>query len=166
GDNEGHGGILATNMANQNQLVPWLASTNPEIVLMHLGTNDVWSNRSTSSILSAFTELLADMRANNPRMVLLVAKIIPMDSAQSCSSCAQGVINLNNSLDSWAASQSTSVSPVVVVDIWTGFSSTADTSDGVHPTDAGHRKIANSWFPAVVNALNGVYGGGSSSSSS
>src|SRR6478752_7078592 len=44
GDNEGHGGILATNIANQNQLPAWLSATSPDIVLMHLGTNDVWSN--------------------------------------------------------------------------------------------------------------------------
>src|SRR5688572_31636067 len=41
GDNEGHGGFLATNIANQNQLVGWLSSTRPDIVIMHLGTNDV-----------------------------------------------------------------------------------------------------------------------------
>src|SRR6266568_8089483 len=40
GDNEGHGGYLATGIANQNQLPGWLSATNPDIVLMHLGTND------------------------------------------------------------------------------------------------------------------------------
>src|SRR6266508_456838 len=40
-DNEGHGGFLATNVANQNQLVGWLAATTPDIVVMHFGTNDV-----------------------------------------------------------------------------------------------------------------------------
>ena len=69
GDNEGHGGILATNMANANQLVPWLDATNPDIVLMHLGTNDAWSNRSTAAILSAFDTLVNQMRANNPAMI-------------------------------------------------------------------------------------------------
>lgn len=29
-------------MADQNQLPPWLAATRPDIVVMHLGTNDVW----------------------------------------------------------------------------------------------------------------------------
>ena len=44
GENEGHGGFLATNVASQNQLVGWLAATDPDVVLMHFGTNDVWSN--------------------------------------------------------------------------------------------------------------------------
>lgn len=41
GDNEGHGGFLATNIANQNQLPGWLSATRPDVVMMHLGTNDV-----------------------------------------------------------------------------------------------------------------------------
>ncbi|MEE3920002.1 hypothetical protein V2I01_22240 [Micromonospora sp. BRA006-A] len=41
GDNRGHGGYLATNVANQNLLPGWLAATRPDVVLMHFGTNDV-----------------------------------------------------------------------------------------------------------------------------
>lgn len=44
GANEGHGGALATNIVSLNELPGWLSATNPDIVLMHLGTNDVWSN--------------------------------------------------------------------------------------------------------------------------
>ena len=36
--------LLATGIADQNQLPGWLAATRPDIVLMHFGTNDVWSN--------------------------------------------------------------------------------------------------------------------------
>ena len=34
GENEGHGGYLATNIASQNQLPPWLSATKPDIVIM------------------------------------------------------------------------------------------------------------------------------------
>src|SRR5262245_15147833 len=65
GDNEGHGGYLATNVADQNLLPGWLSATRPDIVMMHFGTNDVWSNRPTSTILAAFTKLVGQMRAAN-----------------------------------------------------------------------------------------------------
>ena len=165
GDNEGHGGILATNMANQNQLPAWLAATNPDIVLMHLGTNDVWSSRPTATILAAFTTLVQQMRATNPKVKIIVAQIIPMDSASSCSTCGDGVIALNNALPTWAAGLATTASPISVVDLWTGFSATADTYDGVHPTNDGFQKMAVKWYPAVVNAL-GVAATSSSSSTS
>ena len=63
GDNEGHGGYLATNIANQNQLPGWLSATRPDIVMMHLGTNDVWSNIAPATILTAFGKLVDQMRA-------------------------------------------------------------------------------------------------------
>lgn len=72
GDNEGHGGFLVTNVANQNQLVGWLSATKPTIVLMHFGTNDVWNNIATNTILAAFTKLVDQMRASNPSMKILV----------------------------------------------------------------------------------------------
>lgn len=72
-DNEGHSGYLATNIADQNQLVPWLSATNPDIVLMHLGTNDMWNNKSTQQILAAYTKLVGQMRANNPSMKIIVS---------------------------------------------------------------------------------------------
>jgi lysophospholipase L1-like esterase len=152
GDNEGHGGILATNMANQNQLPAWLSATNPDIVLMHLGTNDVWSNIATNTILSAYSTLVDQMRANNPSMKILVAQIIPMNPS-SCSTCAQGVINLNAAIPAWASSKTTAQSPVIVVDQWTGFDDSTDTADGVHPNDSGNQKIANKWYSPLVAQL-------------
>ncbi|MBN2536289.1 MAG: hypothetical protein JXB88_25630 [Spirochaetales bacterium] len=155
GDNEGHGGILATNMADQNQLSPWLSATNPDIVLMHLGTNDCWSNRDTNTILNAFSKLVDQMRSNNPNMKILVAKIIPMDPSRSCSECNNNVTALNNAIPGWASGKSTSQSPITVVDQNSGFSYTSDTYDGVHPNDSGDQKIADKWYAALTPLLSG-----------
>ncbi len=152
GDNEGHGGFLATNVASQNQLVGWLAATRPDVVLMHFGTNDVWSNIPPSTILSAFTTLVGQMRASNPAMRILVAKIIPM-APSNCADCGQRAVAFNNAIPAWAAATSTQQSPVVVVDQWTGFSTSADTYDGVHPNASGDQKMSDKWYPALVNFL-------------
>ena len=75
-DNEGHSGFLATDIADQNLLVPWLSSANPDIVLMHLGTNDIWhKNLGANIILAAFTKLVGQMRANNPHMKIIVSNL-------------------------------------------------------------------------------------------
>lgn len=158
GENEGHGGILATNMADQNQLPPWLSQTSPDIIMMHLGTNDCWSARATSVILTAFSKLVDQMRANNPNMKILVAKIIPMNptGGSACAECPQRVIDLNNALPAWAAGKTTAQSPITLVDQWTGFSTATDTYDGVHPNDAGNVKIADKWFPPLTALLVGA----------
>ena len=67
GDNEGHGGALASGIVSQNQLPGWLAATSPDIVLMHLGTNDVWNGQSPTQVLASYTTLVGQMRADNPK---------------------------------------------------------------------------------------------------
>ncbi|MGW4940799.1 cellulose binding domain-containing protein [Actinoplanes sp. NPDC004185] len=152
GENEGHGGFLATNVADQNQLPGWLSATDPDVVMMHFGTNDVWSNRSPATILAAFTKLVGQMRASNPAMKILVAQILPM-TPSNCAECTQRVIDFNAAIPAWAAATSTAASPVTVVDQWTGFNTATDTPDGVHPNDSGNRKIADRWYPALLAAI-------------
>ncbi|KAJ4403498.1 hypothetical protein N0V91_006551 [Didymella pomorum] len=152
GENEGHGGYLAINIANQDLLPGWLSSTKPDVVVMHLGTNDVWNNKSPATITFAFSKLVDQMRASKPTMKILVAKIIPMNPS-GCSECGQRVINLNNAIATWAPSKSTSASPITVVDVWTGFNTATMTSDGVHPNDAGTKVLGNSWYSAVAAAI-------------
>ena len=153
GNNEGHGGALATGIVSQNLLPGWLAATSPDIVMMHLGTNDVWNGSfTTAQILAAYTTLVQQMRANNPSMKILVAQIIPMNPS-GCSYCAQGVVNLDAAIPAWATSLTTAQSPIVVVNQWTGFNDATDTVDGVHPNASGNQKIASKWYPALTPFL-------------
>ncbi len=110
GDNEGHGGELVTNVASQGLLPARLAATRPDIVVMHFGTNDVWSNIAPDRILAAYDTLLAQMRESNPDIRVLVAQLIPMNPA-TCAACAQRVVDLNARIPAWAAGAHTSRSP-------------------------------------------------------
>ncbi|MET9812197.1 MULTISPECIES: GDSL-type esterase/lipase family protein [unclassified Streptomyces] len=159
GDNEGHGGELVTNVADRDLLPGRLAATRPDIVVMHFGTNDVWSSIAPDRILAAYTKLVAQMRASNPDMRILVAQLIPMNPS-TCAACAQRVTDFNARIPAWARATSTDRSPVTVVDQWTGFSTATDTYDGVHPNASGDAKIAARWFPALAAVLDaGVPGG-------
>lgn len=155
GDNEGHGGFSATGIANAGQLPGWLTATRPDIVLMHLGTNDIWGNTPTAAILSAYGTLIDQMRAANPSMKVLVAQIIPM-TPNGCTWCPPGVAALNSAIPAWAAGRSTAQSPITVVDQFTGFDPAADTSDGVHPDDSGFQKMSDRWYPALTPLLGGT----------
>ncbi len=155
GENEGHGGFLAVNIADQNMLPGWLSATRPDIVMMHLGTNDVWSALPPAQILTAFSKLVDQMRAQNPNMKILVAQIIPLNPA-NCAECANRVVAFNAAIPSWAAGKTTAQSPITVVDQWTGFNPVTDTGDGAHPNDLGIRKMADRWFPPLTAVLNGT----------
>ncbi|KAH8912330.1 SGNH hydrolase [Coniochaeta sp. PMI_546] len=154
GENEGHGGYLATGIVSNKQLPGWLSKTNPDVVMMHLGTNDVWNNKSPDEILAAFSTLLGQMRDNKKTMKVLVAQIIPMNPP-NCAQCAQRVIALNKAIPDWAAAKNTTESPITVVDCWTGFDDAKDTNDGVHPNSSGNQKMANCWFDPLVRVLKG-----------
>ncbi|KAK2754571.1 hypothetical protein FQN54_006972 [Arachnomyces sp. PD_36] len=157
GENEGHGGFLATNIASENQLPAWLEGAQPDIVMMHLGTNDVWSNLGADAIIDAFTTLVDQMRENNPAMTILVAQIIPM-SPDGCTTCGEGVTELNDAVAKWAPTLSTAESNITVVDCFTGFDTKTDTGDGVHPNDAGNEKLADSWYKPLAAAIQQVGG--------
>jgi lysophospholipase L1-like esterase len=152
GDNEGHGGYLVTNVAQQNQLPAWLSVTRPDVVLMHFGTNDVMSDVSPGAVIAAYSELVDQMRASNSHMKIVVSQIIPM-SIPACQECGQRVRELNWAIPAWVAAKTTRLSPIVLVDQWTGFSPATDTYDGIHPNARGNRKIATNLSPAVVALL-------------
>ncbi len=155
-EHEGHSGFSITGIADQNLLPAWLAAANPSIVVVHLGTNDMWGHFiALQTKLTAFTRLIGQMRAHNPGMKIIVAQIIPMDPA-NCTTCNADVIEFNNALPAWAAGLSTAQSPITLVNQFTGFDVGADTFDRVHPVDSGFRKMAARFFPAVTAALNGT----------
>ncbi|KDN43226.1 hypothetical protein RSAG8_06193, partial [Rhizoctonia solani AG-8 WAC10335] len=162
GDNEGHGGYLATGIANQNLLPAWLSATTPDVVAMTLGTNDVWSSIAPATILEAFSKLVDQMRASKRTMKILVAQILPMNPSgcTECNQrviafnkCNQRVIAFNSAIPAWAKNKTTSASPITVVNLYTGFNTTTDTYDGVHPNENGNVKIAASYYKPVYNVV-------------
>jgi lysophospholipase L1-like esterase len=139
-----------------NDLTAAFAQAQPDVVLLHFGTNDVWNGRATEAIVSAYSQVVAAARAANPNITILAAQIIPMNVTEttcagcSCAACATAVPDLNARIVSWAASLSTANSAVRVVDQFTGFDPTLDNRDGVHPNDLGARKMADRWYEALA----------------
>lgn len=156
GDNEGHGGYLATDIAAKDQLPAWLETADPDVVLMHLGTNDLWSAKTTDAVLGAYGTLVKQMRAQNPTVAVLVARIIPVAPDNDCAQCPQRTVDLNNAIPAWAKSLSTADSPVVPVDLWSDWDPIADTGDGVHPNKSGIAKMADRWYAPLASLLGGT----------
>ncbi|KAH6684759.1 SGNH hydrolase-type esterase domain-containing protein [Halenospora varia] len=154
GEHEGHGGFKATGIVADKQLPGWLAYSRPDIVMMELGTNDVWSSLPTADIIASFGVLVDQMRAQKSTMRILVAQITPMNPG-GCSTCnlPQKVVNLNTAIAAWGPGKSTTASPITVVDCWTGFNTATDFTDGVHPNDSGNAKLAKCWFEPLKAAI-------------
>jgi lysophospholipase L1-like esterase len=164
---EGHGGYGVTYLPQNStrgactksggcgsyaELQTW-AAEKPDIVLMHFGTNDVWDGVATSTIMSAYVAVIAEFRKQNPNVIFFVSKIIKLDPS-GCGNCLANVAALAAAVTpSWASTNSTATSPIYLVDHYDSTfdpTSTADTSDGVHPTPAGATIMATITYGAVA----------------
>ena len=164
---EGHGGYGVTYLPQNStrgactkssgcgsyaELQTW-AAEKPDIVLMHFGTNDVWDGIATATITSAYLAVIAEFRKQNPNVIFFVSKIIKLDPS-GCGNCLTNVAALAAAVTpSWASANSTSTSPIYVVDHYDSSfdpTSAADTSDGVHPTPAGAALMATVTYDAIV----------------
>jgi acyl-CoA thioesterase-1 len=134
-----------TFVGDRRDLQSWFGNADPDIVLWHMGTNNCWvKNPPVFRILQAFSAILTAIRARNPKVIVLIAKILPMNVESA------NVNPLNDAIPKWAATNSTSASPIVVVDMFTGFDPRW-TRDGVHPNNnEGSRWMANNWYQALV----------------
>jgi lysophospholipase L1-like esterase len=156
-DNEGHGGYLATDMVDDgkhaSELSTWCEADKGDVVLLHLGTNDIaHSSFTATTILSAFSKILAKLRAVQPHVVVFVAQIIQMNIS-ACSDCSERVLALNKQIPHWAKRESREQSPVYVVDQFSGFDPATDTADGIHPNKQGSQKMAIQWAAALFEHM-------------
>jgi acyl-CoA thioesterase-1 len=145
-DHEGHWGWRVDQILEQ--IDNWTRTSRPDIVLIHLGTNDLNQGQSQESTIGELRQLILILRKNNPRVKLLLAQLIPCGNKARIQQFNRLIVNLareTNTLDS----------PVIVVDQFTGFNATkgSDTYDGCHPSKAGEKKMANRWFAALKKVL-------------
>lgn len=68
---EGHDGINSIDVPDHH-LEAWLASGEPDIVQIMLGTNNVRQGRPTKDIIDSYTRITDLIRAYNPRAKILV----------------------------------------------------------------------------------------------
>jgi len=138
--NEGHWGI--TSQGFVDNYPSWIANYTPDLILLHLGTNDIGGGTPLSTSQANLTKIIQLTRAKNPDLVVFIAKLIPRS----------GVVPTayNDMVASLAASLTTSRSPIVVVDQATGFDTNTDTFDQTHPNASGEEKMARRWFEAIV----------------
>jgi acyl-CoA thioesterase I len=105
--------------------------------------------QSAESTAEDLQRIIATLRADNPRIAVLLAKLIPTADERHNRSIAA----VNARVGAVAAALSTASSPVIAVDQSRGFDPASDTYDGIHPNAAGEEKLAGAWFDPLVALL-------------
>jgi lysophospholipase L1-like esterase len=117
----------------------------PNIVLLHIGTNDM-NMSDPGGAPARLATLLDKLTAMAPNALIVVAKIIPLTSNMA------RVNTFNTAIAPLVQQRRDAGKHIVLVDQNTGFP-TSELGDGIHPDAAGYVRMAGVWYTAISNLL-------------
>jgi len=172
-DNEGHDGWRDNEILNGSptsnptcptcNITDWLNSTQPDIVLLHIGTNGINDTGGTSStdVAAILDKIKAWESANSSPVTVFLARIIGSPDAPTNTN----VTTFNNNVASMAQARINGGDKIVIVNQQTGAglnysglgaadgsSSGPDMGDNLHPNMDGYEKMADRWKTDLVGS--------------
>jgi lysophospholipase L1-like esterase len=151
-NHEGHDGWRADQI--RDNISGWLTSNPADIVLLHIGTNDISQDQSVSSTVSEVNEILDRIDAKSTATVVFLARIINRND--TVVSRITATTQYNESLQALANTRVAAGDLIFVVDQESALNYPADIADRVHPNDVGYGKMAQRWFEALSAYLTPV----------
>jgi lysophospholipase L1-like esterase len=143
----GGAGSLAAQVDNA------IAQTDPNIVLLMIGTNDVNGNIDVANAPNRLGALLDQIINDAPDSLLAVAQLIPTMTAQTNTR----VQSYNAAIPALVRSRAAAGKHVVLVDMFTPFNSNPNfaglMNDNLHPNDSGYVVMAQTWYAAIDDLL-------------
>lgn len=118
----------------------------PDIVLIHLGTNDQKYPPHDVAVQAPLREFIGFLREKNPQVVILLGHLNFRDS--------EGAKSIRPLVQALAEEASTEASPVIAVHHYRDWvadpeADDTDTFDWAHPNPQGQRKMAEAWMAAL-----------------
>jgi len=142
-DHEGTSGIKIQGLLDRNNLY----DDDPHIVLLHIGTNDLFQNELSGS--DARLELLVDeITTALPNALVAVAKLIPLPARET-----QLATFNDEYVADLVAEKAAAGAHVILVDHFTGYPDGSELPDGVHPNAAGYDRMGATWYAAIESYL-------------
>jgi len=162
-DNEGHSGWTFENILKpplwdsvRGNLHEWIKTYSPDVVLIELGTNDVFQCRKPNEMFGNLNVIVYLLREKNKHVKIFLAQIPPLGAQWSdkklCGnniSYHDAIIDFNKQIAVYAQGHTTGQSPVIVVDQYTGVNPSVDMFDDIHPNTNGEKIMAQRWFSAI-----------------
>ena len=155
-NHEGHYGWRADQILNG--LPGWLSGYTPDVVLLHVGTNDAIQdvdNPSAEFLNETWNDIagiISALRGDNASVRIFLAAPVPIGSSNSAfwNAAAGNVSALGGKISSEAAGAGVSLVTFSSFDPATMH----DDDDPVHPNATGESYMASTWFSAVQPSLN------------
>jgi lysophospholipase L1-like esterase len=143
---------------------PYLDDFNPDIILLHIGTNDVIHEEEAELIgnqqVSTILNLIDQYEIRSGREVIVFLALIinrrkPCDTGSGCYNTSL----FNNAIKAMALARIAAGDKIVIVDMEhdAGFAYDATdmvTVDNIHPNATGYMKMANLWYSSIADNFN------------
>ncbi len=132
----------------QPNIGAWLNATeDPDVVLLMLGTNDVWQNYQLATAATRLSNLISDIATKRPYTKIILANLPPrVDNT----SLEQLQLTYNAAIPEIVTQQLALGHQVSSVDMHSVLSPFDFSSDGVHPSASGYAKIAAAWSTQIT----------------
>ncbi|MDB6078151.1 MAG: hypothetical protein JWO82_1898, partial [Akkermansiaceae bacterium] len=163
-NNEGHTGFRIDQI--QANINLWQSSAAPDVVLLHIGTNDILQNlnlgtgtaNDTSAAIGRLTTLISTLYANKPSLKLVLSTLIPIQDARDLY-----VKNYNAALSATVVPAFLAQGrDIVLVDNYANFITPGGSwdasrfADYAHPNAAGYAAMAATYAAVDLPPVEGV----------
>ncbi|WLQ68639.1 MULTISPECIES: GDSL-type esterase/lipase family protein [Streptomyces] len=145
---EGHSGWRIDQL--QANIETWLAEAKPNVITLHIGTNDMNRNYQVSTAPQRLGVLLDQINAASPDTAIVVASLVPATDP-----AVQARVNAyNKAIPDVIAARTSKGFRITQVSM--GALTTADLNDNLHPNNAGYVKMADAFQDGIATlARNG-----------
>ena len=150
-DHEGRGGVTAEyirdSIIDPQGNTGWLYDSPADVILLHIGRNDISYVQKTSEIVFEIGGILdkidAYETAEGVSIKVVLAKIIGVTTDNTATEA------LNSAIEDLYNSRTTTGDNLALVDMYSALNYASDLYDEEHPNTAGYNKMANVWFDAL-----------------
>jgi lysophospholipase L1-like esterase len=140
---EGHSGWRIDQLGSA--MAGWLQGlADPDVVLMHIGTNDFGQNFNTIDAINRLDALILQIATLRPYAHIIVTNLLVRSGAVNTTIQTQFNPFVQQKVDAHAALGRR----VTFLDLRSAVP-LADMPDGLHPNQTGYDKMANAWRPAI-----------------
>ncbi|VGO20286.1 GDSL-type esterase/lipase family protein [Pontiella sulfatireligans] len=155
---QGHDGWYAAHPTSPGTILGhisgWMASIQPDIILLHIGTNDINDSNGNNADANEVAQILDEIYAANSKATVVLARIIRAKPAYSRNA---EITAYNSNLNVMAQMRiADDGDDLLMVDMENGAGidyASSDLADDLHPSQIGYDKMAANWYPAVVSAI-------------
>ncbi|MBN1609503.1 MAG: endoglucanase [Polyangiaceae bacterium] len=119
-------------------------NTIPDIVLLHIGTNDLTSSDAKSTTADRLDKLLTKIASAAPDALVVVAQVIPLGYSST------DWTTYNSKIPGLVEAHAAKGEHMTVVDM---SKLPSNQLNGVHPTDQGYATMAGYWYDSIKGYL-------------